>query len=138
MEAGRRRHRTCGETLSYHRSAVGAGSLCGAKGIKEKGSFLLSSGKLAAFDESCFHLVERNTLLAFARPGHEHVFNIFPKLPMAFEVDLNGHFTALLVRYVLDSGHGSILPQIMASTHSTRTPVQLQIAHPRQKRAFRR
>ena len=39
---------------------------------------------------------------------------------MLFKVDLNGQLTALLVGHVLDSGHGSIVIQNVASGHSLR------------------
>lgn len=52
------------------------------------------------------------------RPGYKYVFDVFPKLPMFFQVDLNGHFVALLVGQVLNSGHGFSVAFLYRSFHA--------------------
>ena len=65
----------------------------------------LLRGELATSDESGLHLFEGNPLFVAPRSRDKHIFDVFPKIPMCFQVDLNGHFAASLIGYVLNPGH---------------------------------
>lgn len=57
----------------------------------------ISPGQLAALYKTCFNLLQRDALFVPAGARHEHVLDVFPKLPMFFQIDLNGQLAAFLI-----------------------------------------
>jgi hypothetical protein len=67
----------------------------------------------AGIDESRFHRFKRNPLLASTRD--KHIFDIFLKLSLLLQIELNSDLTTFIVGDELNSIHHSILLQ---STHT--------------------
>jgi len=53
--------------------------------------------ELAALDQVCLHLFERDALLVPARSRYEHILNILPEGVMLFQVNNRGRLAALII-----------------------------------------
>ncbi len=67
-----------------------------------------SPGELAALNEARLDLFKWDPLFVTPRPGDKNILDIFPELPMFFQIELNGHLAAFFIGNELDSVHSSI------------------------------